>query len=182
MAPDDCRCALLREHADVADGADVDALLDAPARDPDLLDAPHLPGEPAFGPTVRRWRCARCGSAWRLTEPDAARRVRWRREDPQRLDALAGDLAALECLLRREGGAPLLPGVRELRRVIESIGPDAAGALTQAHALLGAMLSHKEGLADFHVWRDAFDERIRENEALQALMSRVQRGLQTACA
>lgn len=180
-----CRCETLRTRADFADRHDFDGFAAALARDPELLAAPPAVGVPDVGLAVRRLRCATCGSAWRLAEPDPPLRGAWQREAPSGFDPLAGDLAALDAVLRREGGASLLPGVRELRRLVESLAAEgrstddleARRALHEAAGMLARMFAHKEGLADFHVWRDDFEARRRENAAFEALSRRLQQRL-----
>jgi hypothetical protein len=151
-----CRCATLRALEGFADGADYDAFvaaLAALAADASLLPAPPLAGAPCTGRVERRLRCADCGAAWRLAEPDPPGRGQWRREPPSGFDALAGDLAALERLLRREDGRTMLPGVRELRRVVESLAaerlspldPEAARASSEAGRMLAGCCRTRQG-------------------------------------
>lgn len=91
---------------------------------------------------------------------------------------LSSGFAKLEQILRAEGGEHLLPSIRSINRMLAAEPADeieARGALEDVRATLKTLLSNKELLADFFIWRDDFDERQRANADLKDLISRLSR-------
>lgn len=96
--------------------------------------------------------------------------------DAERWRELSLHFAALEQILRAEGGENVLPGVQAINRILTSVipgSPYAEVALDDVRSIYKGLRSHKGLLSDFFIWRDDFGERQRANAPYDALVQRI---------